>query len=78
MKKFPLIIFVLLAVAEVAGAQKIDREHVNVSAFVRNSHLLNGLNIYENLARTHNCATAGFSLGGKHLSGRRQLVRLGI
>lgn len=63
MKKFSLILFILLAASGVARPQKIDKEQVNVSAFARNSHLLNGLNIYGNLAQTHDCATAGFSFG---------------
>lgn len=63
MKKILFTLLLLLAAAGFARAQKIDREHVSVSASVRGSHLLNGLNIYENLARTHDCATAVLSFG---------------
>lgn len=63
MKKTPIVLLLLFAAAGIAGAQKIDREHVSVSASVRGSHLLNGLNIYENLVRSRDCATAVLSFG---------------
>lgn len=44
-------------------AQKMDEEHLCIGTYVGNSHMLNVLNIYENLLRTTDCLTAGINVG---------------
>ena len=65
MKTYQIILsamaFVLFPM--VAQAQTMDREHLNVNAYVRESHLLNGLWIYDKLIDTKDCVTAGVSVG---------------
>ena len=55
-----VLAFVLVPM--VAQAQTMDKEHLNVNAYVRESHLLNALNIY-NLIDTKDCVTAGVTVG---------------
>ena len=65
MKTYQIILSVLAFVLfpMVAQAQTMDREHLNVNAYVRESHLLNGLWIYDKLIDTKDCVTAGVSVG---------------
>lgn len=64
MKTSQIIVSVLafVMVPMVAQAQTMDKEHLNVNAYVRESHLLNALNIY-NLIDTKDCVTAGVTVG---------------
>ena len=55
-RKARLSVFALCLLAGIcaASAQRIDREHLSISADGRYSHVLNGHHIYSNLIDTHN------------------------
>lgn len=59
--KFTVLALFLLSVT--VHAQKMDREHLNVEAYVRESHLLDALGIYDRLILGHDCAGAGVTVG---------------
>jgi len=51
------------------SAQTFDKEHTIVGGYLRNSHMLNGLDIYDRLIESHDCATAGVTVGLHTLPG---------
>ena len=59
-----LCIIAILLVAALPGfAQKMDKDHLSVEAYVRNSHMLNALKIYENLLDGKDCPAFGVAVG---------------
>ena len=52
-----LILFAGLTVQEL-HAQKLDQEHLNVSVYTGDTHMLNALHIYDKLINTKDCIRA--------------------
>lgn len=44
-------------------AQRMDEEHMCIGTYVGNSHMLNVLNLHDNLLLTTDCLTAGINVG---------------
>lgn len=57
-----LILFAGLTVQEL-HAQKLDQEHLNVSVYTGDTHMLNALHIYDKLINTKDCIRAGVTVG---------------
>lgn len=62
-RRIILTIFISVSAAGVASAQAMDKDHLSVTAYARDSHFLDALNIYGNLIETYDCATAGVLIG---------------
>lgn len=63
MRRVVSLILMLAFAATAVYAQKMDKKHLNVVVFARDSHLLDALHIYDNLIEGHDCATAGVMVG---------------
>ena len=61
--KTSIVIGVFALVAMTSKAQTMDKDHLNVSVYARESHLLNGLWIYDKLIIDKDCLTSGVSVG---------------
>lgn len=57
-----LLVTGLLAAGPFAGAQPIDREHLDIGAYGRFSHILDGQGIYDNLLSSYDYGIYGLSL----------------
>ena len=61
--KTSIVIGIFALVAMTSKAQTMDKDHLNVSVYARESHLLNGLWIYDKLIIDKDCLTSGVSVG---------------